>query len=387
MDPKDMKPELSLKEKERRWSLVKKKMAQEGLAAIVIYANDGHKRDVACRYFTNVWFFATCEHMLLIPAEGEPVLLTTGDEFGTFARILSWIPAENIIDSTNKGADLAQQLIRLGLQKERIGVDNPGGWPVRDYLAFKELCPDTELVDVTRWLAEMRAQKSQEELKLIEEAVRIGELAHRAFLANLKPGLKEEEVVAKVEEVVKAHGIDRRLWLMVNNPEIPWPWPAGETVIRKTNPVVFAPEFARMRGYAFQAIRTYCWEEPKGELKRMFELWGELRRIVPQEFRPGRRMSEVAEKIANLVNDWGYEYYNMGHGIGLHFFEESSISPKPLFPDWTLMPNEVYEFHPMIRNKGARGPVAWGGDMYFIGEDTTRWMTTFLPGLPEMIPG
>jgi hypothetical protein len=26
------------------------------------------------------------------------------------------------------------------------------------------------------------------------------------------------------------------------------------------------------------------------------------------------------------------------------------------------------------------------GDMYLIGEDHTEWMTTSLPGLPEMIP-
>jgi len=28
-----------------------------------------------------------------------------------------------------------------------------------------------------------------------------------------------------------------------------------------------------------------------------------------------------------------------------------------------------------------------GGRLYYIGKDSTRWMTTALPGLPEMIPG
>ena len=109
--------------------------------------------------------------------------------------------------------------------------------------------------------------------------------------------------------------------------------------------------------------------------------------MVPQEFRPGRLMTEVAAKIEGVIKDWGFEYFNMGHGLGLHFFEESAISTRPLYPDWRLMPNEVYVFHPQIRTLGAKGPLAWVGDMYLVGEDNTRWMTPFLPGLPEMIPG
>jgi len=31
-------------------------------------------------------------------------------------------------------------------------------------------------------------------------------------------------------------------------------------------------------------------------------------------------------------------------------------------------------------------PFTMVGDMFFIGEERTQWMTTALPGLPEMIP-
>jgi hypothetical protein len=50
------------------------------------------------------------------------------------------------------------------------------------------------------------------------------------------------------------------------------------------------------------------------------------------------------------------------------------------------MPNEVYVFHPMIRRAGNKPPLAFFGDMYLVGEDRTKWMTPFLPGIPEMIP-
>jgi Xaa-Pro aminopeptidase len=383
MNPKELKPQLSLEEKERRWSLVRKRMVQEGLAAVIVYGNDRHKRDIACRYLTNMLIFPPCEHLLIFPIGGPPILLVTMPENFVFAKMISWIAAENIYESVDLGVDLVKHLTALKLEDKRVGIDNPKLWQVQEYLALKESCPKIKVVEVTRWLSEMRAQKSSEEIHQMENAVRIGELVQRAFLAHLKTGMKEEAVVAKVEEVARSNGVEKRLWLMNSTPEIPWPWVPGKTIIKKPNPVVFSPEFAMTEGYACQVIRTYCWEEPKGEFKRMWELCGEMRHMVPNEFRPGRRIGDVAAKVENLISEFGFEYFNMGHGLGLHFFEEPPIRPGI---DWTIMPNEVYVFHPLIRSKGGAGPMAWVGDMYLVGEGGTRWLTPFLPGLPEMIP-
>jgi hypothetical protein len=40
----------------------------------------------------------------------------------------------------------------------------------------------------------------------------------------------------------------------------------------------------------------------------------------------------------------------------------------------------------MVRCKGYKAPFSMVGDMYLVGKDKTKWMTTTLPGLPEMIP-
>jgi hypothetical protein len=54
--------------------------------------------------------------------------------------------------------------------------------------------------------------------------------------------------------------------------------------------------------------------------------------------------------------------------------------------EWTILPNEVYVVHPMIRNKGGKPPFVMIGDMFFVGKESTPWMTTSLPRLPEIIP-
>jgi len=387
MDPIDLKPDLSVREKERRWSLVREKMRREGLAAVVIYGDS--RVWVPFRYLANVYPTAQGQVVLLFPADGDPILLTTYPRIKFVAQQNSWIQPQNVCLSVNLGADLAKQLITLKLHNKRVGIDSYKTWPARDYRIFRGLCPDVELMEVSRLLGEVRGPKSSEELNLMEEAIRVGELAQKTFLANLKPGMKEEEVVGKVEDVVRANGIDLRLWLISSSPKMAYPDIPGKTIIQKPNPVAFSAEFVRTGGYASQTVRTYCWEEPKGDYKRMWELWKELRRMVLNEFRPGRQVTELGMKVADTVSEWGFECDYFGHAVGLSMSDAPyiSIGPRGLrYMEWTLMANEVYVFHPMIKAKGGGPPLAWLGDMYFIGEDSTRWMTPFLPGLPEMIP-
>lgn len=221
MNKKKLEPELSIEEKERRWLLVRESMKQEGLAAIVLYGDTQHW--VSFRYLANVSAAGATQQILLFPIDGDPIFLTSLPRAEYFAKKRSWVKAENIYYSVNWATDLAKHLIALKLQNKRIGMDSSKTWPVREYRILRGLCPDVELVEASMLLGRIRGPKSSEEIKLIEEAIRIGELAQRTFLANLKPGMKEEEVVGKVEDVARANGIDLRLWLMSCVPEIPYP--------------------------------------------------------------------------------------------------------------------------------------------------------------------
>jgi len=387
MDTIDMKLDLSLREKERRWSLVRERMRQGGLTAIIVYGDT--RNFTPTRYLTNMYPTGATQQVLFFPVDGDPIFLVSLGRAEFFAKRMSWVPPENIYLSVNWPSDLAKHIRGLKLQNKRIGIDSYASWPTQAYLNFRELCPDVELVEVTRVLSEIRGPKSSEEISLMEEAIRIGELAQRTFLANLKPGVKEQEVVGKVEDVVRSNGVDLRLWLMSSTPELPYPDLPGENIIQKPNPVVFSSEFVRTKGYGCQVVRTYCWEEPKGEYKRMWELWKELREVIPKELRPGREITAVGAKVEDIVNEWGFECDYLGHAIGLTMSDAPYISSGPRkarYMEWTIMPNEVYVFHPMIRAKGKKPPLAFLGDMYLVGEDSTKWMTAFLPGLPEMIP-
>jgi len=388
MPEKGPKPELSLKEKERRWSLLRKKLEVAGLSAIIVYG--GSQLGVPVHYLTKVW--GTRMNMVIFPVEGEPIFMIPSNSGQTpegVARQDCWINVENIHLSPNLAADTAKHVIDLKLHKNRIGIDSFRWWPVFDYQTFSELCPDVELVESHRLFGEIRGPKSVEELEVIQKAIQISDLAHYTFLANLKPGMTEAEAAGTAIDVLDSHDIGDRIILIHSRPEASYPNRPGPTIIQKPNPVTFSPEFSRNLGYGAQMIRAYWWEEPRGIYKNMFQLWAEMRQMVVEEFRPGVEITDAGKKIEDLVEKWGWECDKLGHAVGISYGDAPYITAGPNekdFMEWTILPNEVYAVHPMVRCKGYVAPFTMIGDMYFIGENDTRWITTALPGLPEIIP-
>jgi Xaa-Pro aminopeptidase len=388
MPDQSLKLELSLNEKSRRYALLREKLKKAGLSALIVYG--GSQLGVPVHYLTKIW--GAKNNTVIFPVEGEPIFLIPSNSILSVDHIVKqgcWIPRENIHLSANLTVDTGNELKRLKLETSRIGIDSFRFWPVFEYQTFMEILPKAELVESHRLFGEVRGPKSQEEMVEIQKAIRISDLAHYTFLANLKSGLSEAEVAAPANQVLDNKGVGDRIVLIHSQPEAVYPNRPGPAVIRYPNPVTFSPEFSRNAGYGAQMIREYWWEEPAGIYKRMFELWAAMRQMILAEFRPGIEITAAGKKIEDLVAKYGFECDKIGHAVGISYGDSPYITAGPEekdFMEWTILANEVYAVHPMVRCKGYVAPFTMIGDMYHIGQDNTRWMTTALPGLPEFIP-
>ncbi len=388
MPGKENKPELSLKEKDRRYSLLRKKLKDAGLSALLVYG--GSQLGVPVHYLTKIW--GNRNNMVVFPVEGEPVFLIPSNSMVTPQNTAAqdcWIPEENIHLATDLSRQAAKEITAMKLQNTRIGIDSYRWWSVFDCQTFKDLCPKAELVEAHRLFGEIRGPKSEEELVAMQTAITISDMSHYAFISNLKPGISEMEAAGPAVEVLDSHDVGDRIILIHTRPEATYPNRPGPAIIEKPNPVTFTPEFARNKGYGAQMIRAYWWEEPKGIYKTMFELWAEMRQMVTEEFRPGVEITAAGQKIEDLVAKYGFECDKLGHAVGVSYGESPYVTAGPHekdYMEWTILEGEVYEVHPMVRCEGYKAPFSMVGDMFYIGKDKTEWMTTALPGLPEIIP-
>lgn len=380
--------EVSQAEMDRRYTLLRERLAAAGLGGLIVYG--GSQLGVPVHYLTGVW--GTRNNMVIFPVHGDPIFLIPSNSMDTPVNVSArgcWIPVDNIRMAANLAATAAGIVRELGLDREKIGIDSYRWWPVFDKQTFEELCPAVELVEAHRLFGEIRGKKSPEELGIIGKAIQISDLAHYTFLANLRDGLTEAEAAKYAVDVLDSHGIGDRIILIHTRPEATYPNRPGPTVIRKPNPVTFSPEFTRQKGYGAQMIRSYWWEEPKGTFKEMFKLWADMRELVKREFRPGVEITDAGKKIVALIESYGFECDKLGHAVGLSYGDAPYITAGPDekdYMEWTIQENEIYAVHPMVRCAGYTAPFSMTGDMYFIGPERTDWMTTALPGLPENIP-
>ncbi len=382
------KPELSLKEKERRYGLLRKALQKAGLSALLVYG--GSQLGVPVHYLTKVW--GNKMNMVVFPAVGEPVFLVPTNSGLTpekVAGMSGWFSPENIQLTPNSPVDAAKLIKKMKLQNSRIGVDSYRWWPVFEQQQFLEICPKVELVESHRLFGEIRGPKSAEELVVMQKAIQISDLAHYVFLLNIKDGLTELEATRESIKVLDTHGIGDRIILIHTQPEATYATRPSNAVIHKPNAITYSPEFTRNAGYGAQMIRAYWWEEPKGIYKKMMELWAEMRKMTLKELRPGIEITDFGQKIEDLVADFGFECDKLGHAVGVAYGDAPYITAGPHekdFMEWTVLPGEVYGVHPMVRCKGYKAPWSMVGDMYLVGKDKTTWMTTAMPELPVMIP-
>lgn len=372
---------LSLKEKQRRYLLVREEMKEQGFSALLVFCNAQINQQGFVRYFTNLPI-PIFSHALLFPLEGTPILLTPSSLQTFWAKELSWISEESIHLSKSFGEDLGKHLVALELQNKKVGVASFHSLSIRDYQDLSRLCPNIDLVDATEFLESIRSVKSAEELRLIEKSAQIAELAQETFLTNLKPGVKERELVAKVEEAVRANGAERTFYLISSNPSSIYPYIPRENRIEKGRPIIFSVELSGPGGYWSQMVRTFFWGKPKGIFERLCMVVEELKLVIREELRPGRSVSEIAERLRRLIYERGFESgVHFGHALGLDVTEEPEVS---LESQRIFMCDQAITIHPHLIAKEESASI-WSGDMYLVRETDTKILTPYLSSGPSLL--
>src|SRR5579871_2364254 len=207
-DPEWRNATFSLAERDRRWELVRDKMAARDMAAVICFTTGGPHRNAHARYLTQL-DDGDEDVAVVFPRESEPTAWT--------GRGGGWPSSNWFIDIRGRegrvyGQRIAERLLELGLQNATIGVAGLRGSLLTDgrspegqasyggMLAVQERLPNARLVDATELLGECRYAKSAEEIAFLEEGTRIAEVTLDALVEHARPGVPERAVFAAMLE-------------------------------------------------------------------------------------------------------------------------------------------------------------------------------------------
>ncbi|MFP4589708.1 MAG: M24 family metallopeptidase [Candidatus Bipolaricaulota bacterium] len=234
----------------------------------------------------------------------------------------------------------------------------------------------TELLEVKveilpQLVRQLREIKSEEEIELIKESARWGNLAHR-FLQDLTcPGLKENEISTKAslkasQAMIKTLGSEYYPVKGASLPAsagfrgqigkgsaLPHALTTNETI--EKGDVLVTGASADIGGYTSELERTMIVGEPTERQRKFFEFMIQAQEVAFEKIKPGNKFSDVDQAVSDFFRDnelVDYWRHHTGHSIGIGGHEAPYFDTGD---DRELKPGMVVTIEPGIYVPGFAG--------------------------------
>lgn len=339
-------PAIPQEEYASRIERVREGLHDRGLIAGVAYATEHVPGDV--QYLTGYDPHLENVALLVLPddvfvlggAEGEAMFADSGS-LGTWRNLTAFeIPFQDYgetrfwrVDEVLEDA-LSSVPHEVGLLSQPNVLSAQIVQLTRDAVGL-----DGRLVDASAIVAELRYRKSPAELEMHRISSRIATEAMRAMLDAVRPGVRELEVAAEGDLVVKrlgayAHGFDA---IVCSGRRI-------DTIIgRATNRVIEAGDIVmlgispRYEGYTSALGRTVVAGEPSADQAEFLDHGIQAHHLAERALwcgAPARDVDLAARRYFEGVGLGRYHAYGVGHGIGLSECLEGKTATR--LSDYTL---------------------------------------------------
>ena len=325
-------PRLSLAERDRRWALVRAEMAKRNLDSLILWG------------WPAMWDFCTANarylcpvggnaefNVLVFPRQGDPtcfVLMPTFLE--GWRKSQDWVA--DIRARRGTWADsVVARLAELNLTSGRIGMDglagplDPDGWlPHSVYQRLVELMPKAELINLDDMLESLRTVKSAEEIGILEQAARLGDLMLATCRDTARTGVKEAEVYGSMIRTMLANGGEEPTLFLWACDRYPAPHPFRLPTVRaiERGDLITCEIHPKIGGYFTHVERTFSIGAAEPEQRRIYDGCVNAFNEGMKLFGAGRSISKAMNHVADVIHDAGLGMCETGiHGHGLASLE------------------------------------------------------------------
>ncbi len=199
------------------------------------------------------------------------------------------------------------------------------------YEQFKERLTVKELVPLTEELKRLRQIKTAEEIARHRQAEHIGDIAFKEILKELKPGVTELEVAAKLEYILKMNGADKLSFESIIASGVNSSKPHAEPGHKK----IESGDFVTMdfgcvyQGYCSDMTRTVVVGRADEKQKAIYNTVLKAQLAILEMLKPGLPGKAYDKVARDVIYGAGYEGYfghGLGHSVGLEIHENPRFS-------------------------------------------------------------
>ncbi len=284
--------------------------------------------DVNIGYFTGFfrsegYLFVTCESAFLLVdfryyesacqrAKGCEVVC-----FKSISECIKDIVGKNGVELVFAEAE-SLTVSRFGFLKKKLAEINT------------ELAADGTL---DKHIGEIRVVKDKTELEKITSAQKLAEQAYLQMLNDVRPGVTERELAARLEFYMKQRGAEDISFdlITISGKKTSLPHGVPSDNIIRGGDFLTCDFGAVYEGYHSDTTRTVAVGSASEEMREIYEVVLNAQLAALEKIKAGVPCSEVDKTARDIIKDAGYgEYFghSTGHGVGLDIHERPYVSAK-----------------------------------------------------------
>ncbi len=217
----------------------------------------------------------------------------------------------------------AENTALLGFEADKVRYS--------EYEVLKARLKTKELVPLAGELAKLRRIKTAEEIALHRQAEHIGDVAFEEILKELRPGMTELEVAARLEYIMKMNGADKLSFESIVASGVNSSKPHAEPGHKK----IESGDFVTMdfgcvyNGYCSDMTRTVVVGKADERQKEIYNTVLKAQLAVLAMLKPGLPGKAYDKVARDVIYGAGYEGYfghGLGHSVGLEIHEDPRFS-------------------------------------------------------------
>ncbi len=322
-----------------RLARAKQMMEKHDIDALVMFVGENVR--YTCSVFQGNWKNNIFIRYAVLPRGGEPILFeTAGSDLqcaiidapwlaGRIRPAITWKWSESAEEyMVDRMADSVIEVLKEHkVDKGRVGID------IMDMSAYQAFTKKgIKLVSAWPALSEARVVKTPQEIELLKISSTVGDTCMWKIKYEwLKPGIRECDITAKVNELMYAEGFDFVYDIIVASGGNTSPYRRWHTdkMIRNGDLVIVDINAVGPGGYFVDYVRCFkVGGKWTGEEKKLYREVYDSMYAGMAELRPGKTSKDVAEKFPTYDDDkYGtVTLQQFAHSIGLSLYEGMWIS-------------------------------------------------------------
>ncbi len=282
------------------------------------------------------------------------------------------VPVERTYDETLVALIKKVHPTRLGIEGTNLSIQRAHQLACRAGAGVEvgELKSGSEhlsFVSTDGLIERLRLIKDAHEIEMLRSGATLLSAVALDVLEDVKAGLAEQELAAKIDWRIKSAGFERCSFetIVASGPNSARPHAHPGNRIMKEGDLVVLDFGGVYGGYCVDLTRTVALGRPDAEMKRVYGAVLDAQKAAIAAVRPAVRAGDIDAAARGalgrhkLAEAFGH---STGHGLGLEIHETPRIGPRreatseePAPPDEAIEPGMVFTIEP-----GAYLP-GWGG--------------------------